>query len=72
MFTKVSDTLKIAGAICGYFIGGGFASGQELLQFFASYGLWGIGAVLVSLVIMIFCVVDFLTLGKRENIEKCP
>lgn len=63
------DTLKIAGAICSYLIGGGFASGQELLQYFASYGLWGIGAVLVAFAIMVFCVVDFLKLGLTHNIE---
>lgn len=63
------SSLTIAGAICGYLIGGGFASGQELLQYFASYGLKGLGAVAVSFLIMVFCVVNFLTVGKKENIQ---
>lgn len=45
MNSMLFSSLTIAGAICGYLIGGGFASGQELLQYFASYGLKGLGAV---------------------------
>lgn len=33
---------KIAAAYVGTVIGAGFASGQELLQFFAGYGIWGL------------------------------
>ncbi len=40
--------LRYAGTYIGAVIGSGFASGQEPLQFFASYGYWGIlGAILV-------------------------
>lgn len=69
MNSMLFSSLTIAGAICGYLIGGGFASGQELLQYFASYGLKGLGAVAVSFLIMVFCVVNFLTVGKKENIQ---
>src|SRR5690606_36446991 len=41
--------LKIAGAFVGVIVGAGFASGQEVLQYFTSFGLDGIfGAVLAT------------------------
>ncbi|KZE37704.1 hypothetical protein AV656_09220 [Bhargavaea cecembensis] len=42
-------TLKIAGAFVGVIVGAGFASGQEILQYFTSFGLKGtLGAVLAT------------------------
>ncbi|SEJ85943.1 Uncharacterized membrane protein YkvI [Bhargavaea ginsengi] len=41
--------LKIAGAFVGVIVGAGFASGQEVLQYFTSFGINGIfGAVLAT------------------------
>lgn len=42
------DIAKIAAAYVGTVIGAGFASGQELLQFFAQYGIWGYLGVAVA------------------------
>src|SRR5699024_7165301 len=45
----------VVGAILSYLIGSGFATGQESLQYFASYGLAGsVGALLVTLAIYAF------------------
>lgn len=33
--------LTYAGAIIAFLIGSGFATGQEILQYFTSYGYWG-------------------------------
>lgn len=41
-------TLQLASAYMSVIIGGGFASGQEVLQFFTSYGLYGIAGTLLS------------------------
>ena len=38
--------IKYAGA---FMIGSGFASGQEILQFFTSYGIWSVGGILISM-----------------------
>jgi len=44
---------KCSGAIVAYLIGSGFASGQEVMQFFTSYGpLWGGLGGLITLVLM--------------------
>lgn len=51
------EALRVAGALVGGLIGAGFASGQEVLQFFTAYGpLRGaLGAVLVLLVLAPLC-----------------
>lgn len=42
--------LRIAMAFAGVIIGAGFASGQEILQYYTSFGTWGlVGTVLTSL-----------------------
>ena len=44
-------SLKIGGAFVGLIVGAGFASGQEIMQYFTSFGTWGlVGGILASLV----------------------
>lgn len=45
------NVTKFAGAFIAFMIGSGFASGQEILQFFTSYGIWSVGGILISLVL---------------------
>lgn len=37
------NVIKYAGAYIAFIIGSGFATGQEIIQFYTSYGIWGIG-----------------------------
>ena len=46
---SAAGVLRLAGAMIAWVIGSGFATGQELLQFFASFGLWGYGAIAINL-----------------------
>ncbi len=48
------QSLQIALAYMSVVIGGGFASGQEVLQFFTGYGLIGVIGTLVSAVLFAF------------------
>ena len=41
--------IKYAGAFIAFMIGSGFASGQEIMQFFTSFGLWGVAGALISM-----------------------
>lgn len=52
---KVSwmNVLKLSGAYIAYLIGSGFATGQEVLQFFTSYGVNGLYGAMISTVL--FC-----------------
>jgi uncharacterized membrane protein YkvI len=51
---KKAGVLKIAGVYASVIIGAGFASGQELLKFFANYGPWGALGVVMSGAIFAF------------------
>lgn len=46
----IRNSIRIAGAFIAWVIGSGFATGQEMLRFYASFGLYGYGAVAVNLV----------------------
>lgn len=59
----------LAGAICAYWIGAGFSTGQEVLQFFAVNGINGIWAALLCCGLT--CAFSFVlwNVGKREQFE---
>ena len=44
--SPMKEVFKIAGAFVGVIVGAGFASGQEILQFFASFGSLGLVGIL--------------------------
>ncbi len=46
---NIRSVVKTAGAFFAWIIGSGFATGQEALRFFSSYGLRSYGAVLIAL-----------------------
>lgn len=57
----------LAGAICAYWIGAGFSTGQEVLQFFGVHGYNGLlGAGVCFVLNSIFSVILW-NAGKREN-----
>lgn len=56
---------KIAGAFVGVIVGAGFASGQEILQFFTSFGVYGLIGCVVAGLTFVFLSMVFSTLGQR-------
>lgn len=69
--TESKGILRIityAGAIIAFLIGSGFATGQEILQYFTSYGYWGVfGTGAVVLVLMTYVCVEFLVTGQAQQ-----
>uniref|UniRef100_UPI0033407748 YkvI family membrane protein n=1 Tax=Castellaniella defragrans TaxID=75697 RepID=UPI0033407748 len=61
-FKEVS---RIAGAFVGVIIGAGFASGQEILQFFASFGTIGLAGAVVSGLLFVLLAMVFSVMGQR-------
>ncbi|HJF13889.1 MAG TPA: hypothetical protein K8V32_03670 [Enteractinococcus helveticum] len=61
----MKDTLRIAGVYVGTIIGAGYASGQEILQFFTGYGWWGILGTLVTMILYPLLGYYLVVLGKR-------
>ncbi|TQQ85065.1 hypothetical protein EXD82_02925 [Peptacetobacter hominis] len=46
---SIGSVIKFGGAYIAYIIGSGFATGQEIVQFYTSYGMLSIAAVLISM-----------------------
>ncbi|GAB3670303.1 membrane protein [Zhihengliuella somnathii] len=68
---RIPRALMFAGAIVAFLIGSGFATGQEILQYFASYGFWGIaGTGLLVLALMTYVCIEFLTAGQSQRFER--
>ena len=67
-FAKIA---LMAGAIVAFTIGSGFATGQEVLQYFTSYGFWGIfGGGLIVLTMLITTYVFVARVGYKERFTK--
>lgn len=51
MEKKISpiNVIKYAGAYIAFIIGSGYATGQEIIQFYTSFGAWSIGSILISM-----------------------
>jgi uncharacterized membrane protein YkvI len=62
---QIIDVAKIAATFVGTVVGAGFASGQELLQFFVSYGGIGFFGVLVTGVLFAWLGSQLLRLGYQ-------
>jgi uncharacterized membrane protein YkvI len=59
----------LAGAMIALVIGSGFATGQELLQYFAAYGMQFILVILVFAVTFIYYNYNFAKVGEEEKYE---
>lgn len=67
--TKVScsNVAMYAGTFIAFLIGSGFATGQEVLQYFTSYGYWGIAATFVVFAVFLYVCTSFLLVGKGNQ-----
>jgi len=61
------NVIKFAGAFVAFMIGSGFASGQEIMQFFTSYGLLSIGGALISMFLFSWCGAVFMGRGYENK-----
>lgn len=68
MNNKISaaNVIKFAGAYIAYIIGSGFATGQEIIQFFTSQGVYSVGAILISMFLYSWCGSTLTGIGSRE------
>lgn len=58
-------SFQIGAAFIGVIVGAGFASGQEILQFFSSFGMIGIAGSLVATALFVFIGMNLTQLGSR-------
>lgn len=63
----MNNSVRIGLTYAGTVIGAGFASGQELLQFFASYGWFGLLGVCVATILFTvfgkYCLMSALSMA---------
>lgn len=67
---KAGRVISYAGAFMAFLIGSGFATGQEVLQYFVSYGLKGLLVAISIFLLFAFVGGCFVCTGKRESFEK--
>lgn len=58
-----------AGACLSFIIGAGTVSGQEIIQFLTSFGYWGIGGCVISLILYTWYTESLLRIGYEQNIQ---
>lgn len=65
MSAEKFNVLGAVGAILAFCIGAGFATGQEVMQFFVAYGSWGFAGAVISFVIYVFMCTSFMAAGRK-------
>lgn len=61
--------LILAGACISLVIGSGFATGQELVQYFTAYGLGGLAVVAIFAIVFIYYNLNFARVGAQEKYD---
>ena len=64
-----SETIKFAGTYISVCIGSGFATGQEIMQFFSAQGMISILSSLICMVILAYCGGSLLEIGKESRLR---
>lgn len=65
----MKKNLKIVYVIIGTLIGAGFASGQEIYQFFYAYGIKGIIGIFIATVVLCYAIYKVLKIVKTKQIN---
>lgn len=60
---------SFAGAFIAFLIGSGFATGQEVLQYFSSYGFKGLLGVLTVSLLFFYVGSSFMSVGQKHKFE---
>ncbi|HHU91025.1 MAG TPA: hypothetical protein GXZ22_08235 [Clostridiaceae bacterium] len=68
MKNKRITTFQVAGTYIGTIVGAGFASGQEILQFFVSFGRKGLIGIFIITVLFIYFGYIIMDLGWKLNV----
>ena len=67
---RYKNIFRCAGAFAAWVIGSGFATGQEVLQFFSSYGFASYGIILINLACFLLMGVSLYRVGQQHREEE--
>lgn len=60
----MNRSFRIGSAFVGLIVGAGFASGQEVMQYFTSFGIWGLAGGMLATLLLVFLGYTFAQLGS--------
>lgn len=60
----MNRSFRIGSAFVGLIVGAGFASGQEVMQYFTSFGIWGLAGGILATLLLVFLGYTFAQLGS--------
>ncbi|MFS0783668.1 hypothetical protein [Bacillus sp. 1P06AnD] len=66
---RMGTIFKISSAFIGILIGAGFASGQEILQYFTSFGIKGTVGAVISVILFGYMGMTLMKLGIRTQTD---
>lgn len=66
---SLGKIITFAGAYIALLIGSGFATGQEIIQYFSSYGYAGVLGTIVTFILLAYAGISFISAGYRERFE---
>src|SRR5699024_9566396 len=66
---NTSRIIILAGAFVSFILGAGTATGQEILQFFVSFGYYGIGAIIIAAILHMWFGAFSMDVGLRLQAE---
>ncbi len=65
---RISMVIKLAGAFCAFLIGAGFATGQEVMQYFTNYGIAkAIGVLVINGILGAWTSAAVMNLGNESK-----
>ena len=64
---SIARVITYAGAFIAFLIGSGFATGQEVMQYFSAYGWMGIAGILVVFILFLYVGWDFVVTGYEHK-----
>ncbi|MDR1829035.1 MAG: hypothetical protein LBR29_11950 [Methylobacteriaceae bacterium] len=70
--TSIINVIKFGGAFVAFIIGSGFATGQEIMQFFSAFGINGIYGAFISMALFVWTGVAIMCRGfdaKNDPVE---
>lgn len=64
------QALTFSGAFIAFLIGSGFATGQEIMQYFVAYGYMGVVGAIVVFLLFMYVGISFITTGYERRFPK--
>lgn len=69
-FVSIKRVIIMGGAFIGLLIGSGFTTGQEIMQYFVSFGNMGYAAIIMMFVLFVYVGSSFVAVGYEQKFDE--